>query len=184
MLASTATVTGQGAPQVDGSVRGGDFSWPPAGTSDGHQRGLSRGHGQLIKGGGPDPGKRSSRKRTPPPKVRRRKTPEVSAARRRLGDKQYLVLVGIECQPGARSICRERPSRRGPRREAVTVEVSCDRGLRLGRAHAACGHEVGNDDALERLERLTLGVRIRLRRCGKAHLAADCLTGGRGKDAE
>src|SRR5665213_3546257 len=32
MLASTATVTGQGAPQVDGSVRGGDFSWPQVGT--------------------------------------------------------------------------------------------------------------------------------------------------------
>jgi len=32
MLASTATVTGQGAPQVDTSVRGEDFSWPKAGT--------------------------------------------------------------------------------------------------------------------------------------------------------
>ena len=32
MLVSTATVTGQGASQVDTSVRGGDFSWPKAGT--------------------------------------------------------------------------------------------------------------------------------------------------------
>jgi hypothetical protein len=32
MLVRTATVTGQGAPQVDGSVRGGDFSWPQVGT--------------------------------------------------------------------------------------------------------------------------------------------------------
>ena len=38
-LASTATVTGQGASLVDPSVRGGDFSWPKAGTSHGHQRG-------------------------------------------------------------------------------------------------------------------------------------------------
>ena len=37
---STATVTGQGASLVDPSVRGGDFSWPKAGTSHGHQRGL------------------------------------------------------------------------------------------------------------------------------------------------
>ena len=26
----------------------GDFSWPPAGTSSGHQRGLSHGHGQAL----------------------------------------------------------------------------------------------------------------------------------------
>jgi hypothetical protein len=32
MLAATATVTGQGTSQVDASVRGGDFSWPKAGT--------------------------------------------------------------------------------------------------------------------------------------------------------
>jgi hypothetical protein len=32
MLAATATVTGQGASQVDTSVRGEDFSWPKAGT--------------------------------------------------------------------------------------------------------------------------------------------------------
>src|ERR1700686_1041418 len=32
MLVRTATVTGQGASQVDTSVRGGDFSWPKAGT--------------------------------------------------------------------------------------------------------------------------------------------------------
>ena len=32
MLVSTATVTGQGTPQVDTSVRGGDFSWPQVGT--------------------------------------------------------------------------------------------------------------------------------------------------------
>jgi hypothetical protein len=32
-LASTATVTGRGTSQVDSSVRGGYFSWPPAGTS-------------------------------------------------------------------------------------------------------------------------------------------------------
>ena len=38
-LVSTATVTGQGASWVDPSVRGGDFSWPKAGTSRGHQRG-------------------------------------------------------------------------------------------------------------------------------------------------
>ena len=38
-LVSTATVTGQGASLVDASVRGGDFSWPKAGTSRGHQRG-------------------------------------------------------------------------------------------------------------------------------------------------
>jgi hypothetical protein len=37
---STATVTGQGASLVDISVRGGDFSWPKAGTFRGHQRGL------------------------------------------------------------------------------------------------------------------------------------------------
>ena len=42
---STATVTGQGASLVDASVRGGDFSWPPAGTSAGHNRGLFHGHG-------------------------------------------------------------------------------------------------------------------------------------------
>ena len=36
---STATVTGQGASLVDASVRGGDFSWPKAGTFRGHQRG-------------------------------------------------------------------------------------------------------------------------------------------------
>ena len=32
MLVRTATVTGQGTSQVDTSVRGGDFSWPKAGT--------------------------------------------------------------------------------------------------------------------------------------------------------
>jgi hypothetical protein len=32
MLAATATVTGEGASQVDTSVRGGDFSWPKVGT--------------------------------------------------------------------------------------------------------------------------------------------------------
>ena len=31
-LASTVTVTGRGNPQVDGSVRGGYFWWPPVGT--------------------------------------------------------------------------------------------------------------------------------------------------------
>ena len=36
---STATVTGQGASWVDPSVRGGDFSWPKAGTFRGHQWG-------------------------------------------------------------------------------------------------------------------------------------------------
>jgi hypothetical protein len=39
MSASTATVTGQGTSQVDTSVRGGDFSWPQAGTFHGHHRG-------------------------------------------------------------------------------------------------------------------------------------------------
>ena len=39
-LASTATVTGRGDPQVDASVRGADFSWPKTGTSGGHQCGL------------------------------------------------------------------------------------------------------------------------------------------------
>ena len=29
-------------------AKSGDFSWPPAGTSDGHNRGLSRGHGQPL----------------------------------------------------------------------------------------------------------------------------------------
>ncbi len=32
LLANTATVTGRGTPQVDTSVRGGDFSWPQVGT--------------------------------------------------------------------------------------------------------------------------------------------------------
>src|SRR5215204_3912123 len=53
VLADTATVTGRGTLHVDGfsEERGlplatsGDFSWPPAGTSTGHQRGLSHGHG-------------------------------------------------------------------------------------------------------------------------------------------
>ena len=55
MLIRTTTVTGQGVPQVDTSVRGADFrghqrglSWPPVTTSDGQNRGLSHGHGQLI----------------------------------------------------------------------------------------------------------------------------------------
>ena len=52
MLIRTTTVTGQGVPQVDTSVRGADFrghqrglSWPPVTTSDGQNRGLSHGHG-------------------------------------------------------------------------------------------------------------------------------------------
>ena len=55
MLIRTTTVTGQGVPQVDTSVRGADFrghqrelSWPPVTTSDGQNRGLSHGHGQFL----------------------------------------------------------------------------------------------------------------------------------------
>jgi hypothetical protein len=52
-LADTATVTGRGTRKVDGFserwglplATSGDFSWPPAGTSTGHHRGLSHGHG-------------------------------------------------------------------------------------------------------------------------------------------
>ena len=39
VLADTATVTGRGTLDVDASARNGDFRWPPAGTSRGHQRG-------------------------------------------------------------------------------------------------------------------------------------------------
>jgi hypothetical protein len=54
VLADTATVTGRGTLDVDGFseeqglplATSGDFSWPPAETSTGHQRGLSHGHGQ------------------------------------------------------------------------------------------------------------------------------------------
>src|SRR3954447_21680748 len=39
VLADTATVTGRGTLDVDASARNGDFRWPPAETSRGHQRG-------------------------------------------------------------------------------------------------------------------------------------------------
>src|SRR3954447_4738445 len=39
VLADTATVTGRGTLDVDASATNGDFRWPPAGTSRGHQRG-------------------------------------------------------------------------------------------------------------------------------------------------
>ena len=45
---STATVTGQGASLVDASVRGGDFSWPKAGTFRGHQRGHQLAHNRGL----------------------------------------------------------------------------------------------------------------------------------------
>lgn len=46
----TATVTAQGLnSRQTRRTRGGDFLWPPAGTSDGHQRGLSHGHGQYVR---------------------------------------------------------------------------------------------------------------------------------------
>ena len=31
-------------------AKNGDFSWPPAGTSAGHNRGLFHGHGHTVKG--------------------------------------------------------------------------------------------------------------------------------------
>jgi hypothetical protein len=39
VMVGITTIPGRGAPRVDGSVRGGDFPWPRAGTFVGHQRG-------------------------------------------------------------------------------------------------------------------------------------------------
>src|SRR4051794_37275185 len=44
----TDTVTAQGlSSRQTRRTRSGDFPWPPAGTSTGHQWGLSHGHGQV-----------------------------------------------------------------------------------------------------------------------------------------
>src|ERR1035441_9744848 len=42
-----AAVTGRRDPHMDASARGGDFRWPSAGTSGGHQRGLGGLKGSL-----------------------------------------------------------------------------------------------------------------------------------------